>query len=142
MMAGVSTFSFPGRFSSLPEIAAIIHKKSIQAGLDEDSVYAVESAVDEACSNIIEHAYEGENKGEIEMKVSLIQDGIKITLMDHGHPFLPGQVSEPKVDAPLSRRKTSGLGIFLMKKCMDSVDFQFSPGCNTLTMTKLKNSNC
>jgi len=139
-MTAVSTYTFPGRFSSLPEIAAIIHLKSVQAGLDEESIYAVECAVDEACSNIIEHAYEGEDKGDIEMEVRLIKGGIKVILVDHGLPFRPEQVTDPKINAPLSKRKASGLGLFMMKKCMDSVDFHFSPGRNILTMIKLRDS--
>jgi serine/threonine-protein kinase RsbW len=138
----ISNYKFPGRYSSLSEIAEIIKEKSFEAGLQDDSIYAVESAVDEACSNIIEHAYQGEDKGDILIEVEVIEEGIKIRLIDQGEPFQPEKIVSPDTDAPLSKRKPSGLGLYMMRKCMDEVNFNFSPGCNTLTMVKYRNSGC
>ncbi len=138
----VSIYRFPGRYSSLSEIAEIIKEKSSEAGLQDDSIYAVESAVDEACSNIIEHAYQGEDKGDILIEVEVIKEGIKICLIDQGEPFQPEKIVSPDTGAPLSKRKPSGLGLYMMRKCMDEVSFNFSPGCNTLTMVKYRNSGC
>jgi serine/threonine-protein kinase RsbW len=136
----VTTYTFPGRYACLADIAGIVKEKSAEAGLKADFTYAVESAVDEACSNIIEHAYEGENKGEIVLEFEIIDQGIKVRITDHGNPFDPDKVAPPNTSAPLSKRKPSGLGLYLMKKCMDEVNFQFSPGCNTLTMVKYRDS--
>ncbi len=137
-----STYSFPGRYASLSDIAGIVKEKSAEAGLQADSIYAVESAVDEACSNIIEHAYEGENKGEIVLELEIIKKGIKVRITDHGNPFEPEKIASPNTNAPLSKRKPTGLGLYLMNKCMDEVNFQFSPGCNTLIMVKYRDSGC
>ena len=56
----------PGRFESLTEIATFITQAAREAGLNDDEVFHVEMAVDEACSNIIEHAYAVE-AGEIDL---------------------------------------------------------------------------
>lgn len=138
----VSTYTFSARYSNLPKIAGVVKMKSAEAGLGEDSICAVESAVDEACSNIIEHAYEGENKGKIGLEFEAIEDGIKIRIVDHGKPFHPEKITAPNLNAPLSHRKNSGLGLYFMKKCMDEVSFQFTPGKNILTMVKFNNSDC
>ncbi len=63
-------------------------------------------------------------------------------ITDHGKSFRPEDVVEPNVQAPLSYRKASGLGLYMMKKCMDDVTFDFQEGCNTLTMVKFKNTGC
>ena len=138
----LSTYNFPGRYSSLSEIAEIVKEKSSEAGLQEDSIYSVECAVDEACSNIIEHAYQGEDKGEILVELEVFAEGIKIRLIDHGIQFQPEKIGSPDLKAPLSKRKPSGLGLFMMRKCMDEVSFDFSPGTNTLTMIKYRDTPC
>jgi serine/threonine-protein kinase RsbW len=137
-----SVYHFEGRYACLADIAAVVRKKSAEAGLQGDSIYAVESAVDEACSNIIEHAYKGEDKGEIILEVEPIPEGIKIRITDHGDAFQPEKIPSPDTSAPLSRRKPSGLGLYMMRKCMDEISFDFSPGCNTLTLIKYRNSGC
>jgi len=134
----VASYTFPGQYTSLPEIAGIIKSKSLEAGLSETSIDEVECAVDEACSNVIEHAYEGEGKGEILITIDLISEGIKITITDHGKSFRPDDIADPDINAPLSKRKASGLGLFMMKKCMDQVSFDFHDGCNKLTLTKYR----
>jgi serine/threonine-protein kinase RsbW len=138
----VSTYNFPGRYSSLSAISEIVKEKSSEAGLQEDSIYSVECAVDEACSNIIEHAYRGEDNGEILVELEVFSKGIKIRLIDHGIPFQPEKIGSPDLKAPLSKRKPSGLGLFMMRKCMDEVSFDFSPEANTLTMTKYRDTPC
>ncbi|NJN43607.1 MAG: ATP-binding protein [Anaerolineae bacterium] len=57
------TATFPGQFKSLEKISQFVQKAASQAGLDEEALYSVELAVDEACSNIIEHAYQAKIKG-------------------------------------------------------------------------------
>ena len=55
--------AFPGRFSSLAKIGRLVRQAAKEAGLNDKSAYDVELAVDEACTNIIEHGYGGEGKG-------------------------------------------------------------------------------
>jgi serine/threonine-protein kinase RsbW len=135
------SYTFPGMYASLSEIAGVIKEKSLEAGLSETAINAVECAVDEACSNIIEHAYGGEGKGEIYLNIEINREGIKIMITDHGKSFRPEDVLAPDIQAPLSDRNSSGLGLYMMKKCMNVVSFDFQEGCNTLTMVKFKNSS-
>ena len=85
--------------------------------------YAIQTAVDEACSNIIDHAYGGENLGEIQIQVTQVKNGIQIILRDEGDPFDPDDVPDPDITSPLEIRKERGLGIFFMRKLMDRVHF-------------------
>ena len=133
------TIAFPGRFSSLEAIRNFYARAAEQAGLDEDSIADVELAVDEAASNIIDHAYGGEGKGEIECSYRVIPDGLEVILHDHGKPFDPEAVGEPDLVSDVCCRESGGLGMHFMKSLMNSVKFSFNGhGGNLLTMTKLQ----
>jgi serine/threonine-protein kinase RsbW len=129
----------PGRYENLVKISAYVRQAAQEAGLDGFAVYSVETAVEEACSNIIEHAYGGEDRGEIECTCCVDEAGLTIRLRDHGKPFSPEKVPSPDVRAPLKKRQAHGLGLYIIRKWMDDVQFEFTPGCgNQLTMVKHK----
>lgn len=131
------TVSFPGRFSSLNLIRNFYTDAARQAGLDEKSVDEVQLAVDEAATNIIEHAYEGENKGDIECSYSINVEGLRVIMRDFGKPFNPKDVKQPDLVSDVCCREPGGLGLHFMKSLMDSVEFSFNGhGGNLLTMTK------
>lgn len=132
------TMSFPGRYESLAEIATFVRQAGEDAGLSNFDIYAVETAVDEACSNIIEHGYEGEDIGTITVTVKIAAESLTIILKDGGRSFSPEDIPEPKLDAPLEERESHGLGLFFMRQLMDEVRFDFDPSGNTLTMVKRK----
>ena len=131
------TTSFPGRFDSLAAIGEYVTRAAEAAGLDARSVEGVELAVDEACSNIIEHAYGGEGRGDIEVTYRIDGDGLTVLLRDYGSPFDPDGVAEPDLQAPLEERDAGGLGLHFMRQLMDQVRFEFTAGAgNVLTMVK------
>ena len=133
------TENFPGRYESLTKIRDFVSQIAKKAGLNEADVYAVELAVDEACSNIIEHAYGEENVGEIQCTCQESRWALTIMLRDHGKPFDPTSIPQPDLSLPIERLKPGGAGLFLMRKMMDQVTFEFnSESGNTLTMTKRK----
>ena len=133
------TVIIPGRYENLTEISSLVREAAQNTGLNDFAIYAVETAVDEACSNIIEHAYGGEDKGDIEFSFDITDVGLKITLVDHGKPFDPDKVPIPDLKGHLRTRKTHGLGLYIMRQWMDEVKFKFEEGKNTLTMLKLRN---
>jgi len=131
--------TFPGRFKSLAKISKFVIEAAKKAGLDDKAIYAVELAVDEAASNIIEHAYGGEGKGDIHCSCDVVNDGLIIILKDSGVPFDPDNVPELDPSLPLMRRNPGGAGMFLMRQLMDEVEFSFSSrGGNILKMFKRK----
>jgi anti-sigma regulatory factor (Ser/Thr protein kinase) len=135
----MTTVTFPGRYESLAQIGEFIRQKSKEAGLDNLAAYTIETAVDEACSNIIEHAYGGINIGEIECTCNETDDNLTIILKDSGLPFDPSSIPEPDLNVPLEERDNHGLGLFFMRKWMDEVRFSSLPeGGNIVIMVKNK----
>lgn len=95
-------------------------------------------AVDEACSNIIEHAYGGEGNGDIRCTCLVGGDTITITLLDHGKSFDPSKVPHPNLSKNLEDRDAHGLGLYFIRKWMDEVSFKSNGVENILTMVKRK----
>ena len=137
MVKHMRSRTFPGNYKSLEIISEFIIQEAQKIEFSPSEVYAIQTAVDEACANIIDHAYGGENLGQIEIQVQKFKEGIKITLLDSGAPFNPDDIPEPDITSPFEIRKERGLGIFFMQKLMDKVIFEFSQsGINTLTLLK------
>ena len=138
----MTTKTFPGNFVSLAPISSFIIDQAESAGFSPNDIYAIQTAVDEACANIIDHAYGGENIGDIEIIVDRVRNGMKITLIDTGRPFNPNEIPEPGISSPLEIRKERGLGVFFIRKLMDNVKFEFSSyRGNVLTLVKYKGSS-
>jgi serine/threonine-protein kinase RsbW len=98
-------------------------------------------AVDEACSNVIEHAYGGEGHGDIECTCRVNNDGLTVIIRDYGCPFDPSLVPEPDAYPSLEDDTCTGggLGLYFMRQLMDEVHFEFAPDTgNVVTMVKRK----
>lgn len=130
---------FLANFQNLDSIRDFVGREAERAGFSGKEVYAVQLAVDEACSNVIEHAYEGIPDGKIEIGCEVENGQITIVIHDHGKEFDITKVRQPNLSKNLSEREVGGLGVFLIYKLMDEVHFSSSKKAgNTLTMKKRK----
>ncbi len=104
---------------------------------DEALRFKLRLSIEEAVENVVCYAYEG-GIGWLEVGTSLDHDSLILTieLRDAGVPFNPLEAPDPDVSLPANERKVGGLGIFLCKKMMDSINYQYVDGNNVLTMTK------
>ena len=127
----------PGRADQLDTIREYIGRVARRAGLDEQQVFRVQLSVDEACANVVEHAYENTQGGDIVLKCKWNEDELTITIRDFGQPFDPKCVPPPNLDNDLESRTPGGLGLYFMYQMMDQVCFEFDQdNGNTLTMVK------
>jgi len=131
----VYELTVPARFDNLALIGDFISGVARRAGFDEKGVFNLQLACDEACTNVIEHAYGG-GPGQIRIAVTVYPDRIQIQVHDTGRPFDPTAVRIPDLEAPLERRETGGLGLHFMRTIMDEVRFEFGEDGNRLTMVK------
>ncbi len=133
------TAIFPARYERLAAICRFVTDAAKAAGLDARAVDGVEMAVDEACTNIIRHAYGGEGRGDIECTYVIAHNGLMVMLRDYGQPFDPTSVPEPDIDASPEDCKPGGLGLYFIHQLMDTVCFEFTADSgNILTMVKHK----
>jgi len=133
------TKTFPGRYSSLAEISEFVAQAAEDAGFESKEVYAVKLAVDEACTNIIEHGYGGEGIGKIECSCNIDPDALTIKLRDWGAAFDPKCIPKPDFNVPLEDLEPRGAGLYFMRELMDEVRFVFcNKKGNLLEMVKKK----
>ncbi|MGX8773978.1 MAG: ATP-binding protein [Bacillota bacterium] len=94
-------------------------------------------AVEEIFTNIAKYAYPGE-EGVALIRVEAADGGkaVKITFTDRGHPYDPLTVKDPDVTLSAEDRAIGGLGLFMVKKTMDSIEYEYKDGKNILTITK------
>jgi anti-sigma regulatory factor (Ser/Thr protein kinase) len=136
----MSSLTISGYFKELAIIAEFVGQAAVRAGLDSKAVYAIQMATDEACTNIIEHAYGGEGKGQIQLRCEIQKDGLKVIITDQGtNSFDPTQVPQLDIQAPLSERQRRGMGLFYIHKLVDQVQYELNtPQGNQLTLFKRK----
>jgi anti-sigma regulatory factor (Ser/Thr protein kinase) len=125
-MSSKHKLTVTGDFNNLARIADFINEIAVQAGLDDKACYAVQMAVDEACTNVIEHAYGGEGKGKIQLDCQIQAEGLQVTIIDRGIPFDPEQIPPLNTKAPITERSRRGMGVFFIHKLMDRVEYKFN----------------
>ena len=134
----MSTIRYPAKFEILDEVRDHVGQLARQHGFGERAVYSVQLAADEAASNIIEHAYAGRQNETFLLRCDYANDRLIMTFLDDGDSFDFSRVKAPDLTADLSKRKIGGLGIFLMHKLMDEVDYKVTQSGNFLTLVKRK----
>lgn len=105
-------------------------------GIDEDTAYDLKLAVDEACTNVVQHGYAGMNPGSIILDLTVSETEVQVCLTDFGHPFEPSSAPIPDITLPLEERPAGGFGLFLIYQTMDEVDYVTSEAGNTLILRK------
>ena len=128
---------FSARKDALPEVMSFTEECLDSFGCPMKSQMAICVAVEEIFVNIASYAY-GEGTGEASLAFGFDEKERLMTLVvsDEGVPFNPLKREEPDITLSAAEREIGGLGIFITKKTMDTVDYRFENGKNILTMTK------
>ena len=94
-------------------------------------------AVEEIFVNIASYAY-GDAEGKADINVSVSEDTrtVSIEFRDSGTPFNPLAKPDPDVTLPAEERQIGGLGIYMVKKSMDDVSYEYTNGQNIFTIRK------
>ena len=110
-------------------------------GCDQSVAFNLNLALEEAVVNVINYAYPKDGRVySFTLDVVAVREGegtvLTFTLTDKGAPFDPTKAVDADTSLSAEERPIGGLGIFLVRQLMDSVDYQFVDGSNVLTMTK------
>ena len=97
----------------------------------------IDIAIDELFSNIAFYAYEN-GEGEATVRLEEVEDphAVRITFIDGGKPYNPLEAEEPDITLSAEERKIGGLGIFMVKKSMDELSYEYKDGKNMLSILK------
>jgi serine/threonine-protein kinase RsbW len=122
---------------NLGQVREFVIANSAGSGLSDEAVDKIVLAVDEACTNIIKHAYNNSPEGEIIIKFLLNNKQLAISLLDFGTNFDSKTVPIPDIKKYYNQHKVGGLGVYLMRKLMDEVVYDnSSKGKNKVTLIK------
>lgn len=116
------------RTENLSRVRDFVSTSASEAGISLDVVENIILAVDEACTNIIRHAYKSYPDGELIVKLKFSQSKFIISIIDYGKSFEPETIPEPDLQRYYRQRKVGGLGMYLMKTLMDDVKYVSIPG--------------
>jgi serine/threonine-protein kinase RsbW len=131
------TLKVPSSTENLALIREFVTSIGRQARMSDEDISQLELAVDEACANVIEHAYGHDISKEVIIRAIFDEDEVRISVIDTGHGFDPEKLNRETLKELVSRRKSGGLGIRLIKSLMDEVSYEIIPGQkNELHMTK------
>lgn len=104
--------------------------------ISEDTVYDLQLAVDEACTNVITHGYAGMNPGSIILMLELFSEKVVVTITDFGHPFEPSEPPAPDMEAKIEDRPIGGLGLYFIYQTMDKILYETNEDGNHLVFIK------
>ena len=98
-------------------------------------IYKIDLAVEEIFVNIAHYAYNVDD-GKVEIESSFANNLLKVVFKDQGKKFNPLEKKDPDINLAAEDRKIGGLGIFLTKKFMDSVEYRYADNQNILTICR------
>ena len=98
--------------------------------------FHVNLALDEIISNVIRYGWKDGGEHQINVRLSRLNDEVRVEIENDATPFNPLTVPAPDLDRPLSERAVGGLGIHLVRQVMDELEYQQLDGKNLLVMKK------
>ncbi|MBQ2004873.1 MAG: SpoIIE family protein phosphatase, partial [Peptococcaceae bacterium] len=116
---------------TVPQVAAFVEEHLEKFEVSAQLTAKLMVAVDEIYSNIVR--YSGASEAHVRLVKEL--DTLRLIFSDNGKPYNPLDAKEPDVTASAEDRAIGGLGIFMVRKMMDNVEYEYTKGMNKLTLT-------
>ena len=125
----------PAEEGQLSKVRDFIAECCEEAGFSTRETNNTKLAIDEACTNVIKHAYK-DKVGDIDLHVGIKQGDVSVTLFDTGERFDYAGVKDPDLDQYVETGRKGGLGVFLINKLMDDVQYRAGASGNELILRK------
>lgn len=127
---------FKSTTGALADVREFVYERAIGFGFGDKEVSEITLAVDEACTNVIKHAYKGNPDAEFEVRILANGTEFQVVVRDWGASFKPEEVPVPNVKDRFKKHRAGGLGIFLMRKLMDTVEYQGMDTSNEVRLVR------
>ena len=131
-----SALSIPSQTERLNDVREFISGQARLHGFSEDDINKITIAVDEACTNIIKHGYNYSPDKKIDVEIVRNGQDFEIIISDKGKQFDPSAIQTPDMKDYFEHYRRGGLGVYLMKRIMDRVEFNLQSDRNVLRMIK------
>lgn len=120
----------------LARVRDFVARHASDFGFKKQDVADIRLAVDEAYTNIIKHAYKNDDRMSVDIELGYNTSEFWISLKDTGNAFDPRNYSKPDVRKKIKEKKRGGVGVYLIRKLMDDVEYHQKSGVNEIRMTK------
>ena len=129
---------FPAQQDQLEQVQRFVEEQVEQYECPDKVKFQLAVAVEEIFVNIAHYAYRPEQAGTATVRCCVGGDPIQVTIqfLDNGTPFNPLAKKDADITLSAEDRRIGGLGILMVKKSMDTVDYTYEDGKNILTIKK------
>jgi len=132
-----SSIALKVSLENLKKVSSFVHKWAKKASLSDHSEKELLLAVEEAYVNIVKYAYP-EPSGKVTVYCYMDKDTLTLKIKDEGIPFNPLEFPQPYLVSHLEEREVGGLGVFLIRRLVDNVEYKRQGKYNVLTLVKSK----
>ena len=123
--------------ANLGIVTDFISEEMEKSAFDMKQIMQVSLVIEEVFTNIANYAYSPKD-GDVSIRACADEDKVVIEFQDSGAPYDPLAKEDPDITLSADDRKIGGLGIFLTKKMMDDVQYEYVDGKNVFIITKNK----
>lgn len=131
----MNTLKVKSELSELKKVRAFLKEALEGRDVSEKNYYIMDLALVEVCINIIKYAYP-KNKGTIYLQSWIEKNKVFFEIKDDGIPFDPRSIKKPDISEIIEKEKKGGLGVFLIRSLMNSVEYHRKKDQNVLLMSK------
>lgn len=122
---------------NIPQVTAFVDRQLEELGCPVKAQMQIDIAIDELFGNIAHYAYHpGEGPATVRVEVCQKPLSVSITFIDQGMPYDPLAKADPDVTLAAQEREVGGLGIYMVKKSMDEITYEYKDGRNILKIKK------
>lgn len=138
MARSIHTLAIPSSTRYLEDVRRFVVAHAEDADFPAEAVEQFKIAVDEACTNVIEHAYGGQEGHEVDIAIIIDSDRFTVRIRDEGEPFDQSRYREPNLLEIAKHRRAGGLGVHIIRSLMDRVEYRTRGQVNEIRMTKFR----
>jgi anti-sigma regulatory factor (Ser/Thr protein kinase) len=131
-MSSKAVLTLPAMMERLNEITGFVESTLLDEAVEGPDIYPLRLAVDEICTNIFSYS----RARVVTVVVETTQTDLRVTISDDGIPFNPFTVPPPDLDVGIDEREPGGLGIHLVRNCLDDLSYDYQKGKNILRMVR------
>lgn len=139
MAKSVHTLSIPSSTRYLERVRRFVEMHVRNARLADEAIEQFKIAVDEACTNVIKHAYRGDDSQQIDLAVIVEDDRVTVRIRDAGRSFQQEFYTSPDIFELAENRRAGGFGVHIMRSLMDRVEYSSRGNTNEVRLTKFRN---
>lgn len=132
----IYTLTVDSSTKHLAEVRDFVAQHAKKLGLSDKEISEIRLAVDEAYTNIIKHAYKNSPKQPVKIELGISDSQLWISIMDEGESFKPEEYKAPDILKRIKNKQRGGMGVFLIQKLMDHVQYSRKGKMNEIRMVK------